>query len=65
MSTYLAQVDLWRIQHRDCTADVPPTSLEQARFVLGDHAGHGPRCLQCLAAAAYIFGSGDGADHGE
>ncbi|WP_406267393.1 hypothetical protein OH799_22250 [Nocardia sp. NBC_00881] len=60
MSTYLAWIDRWRAQHRDCTADIPPTSLEQARFVLKDHGGHGPCCLQYLTASAYYsFGAGD------
>jgi hypothetical protein len=60
MSTDLAQIELWRIQHRDCSADVPPTSLDQALFVIKDHAGHGPRCLQYLTASAYYsFGVGN------
>jgi hypothetical protein len=43
--------DLWRQRHRFC-ADSPEeiVDLDEARFVLGDHAGHGGSCLQFQAA---------------
>ncbi|MDO3650800.1 MULTISPECIES: hypothetical protein [Nocardia] len=37
-------------------ADSPISSLQQARFVLTQHDGCGPRCLQHLAATAYSTG---------
>ncbi|WP_327110027.1 hypothetical protein OHB12_19525 [Nocardia sp. NBC_01730] len=51
--------DEWRTMHADCAAETPPTSLEEARFVLDLHASDGPRCLQYLVAAAYSFGYDD------
>jgi hypothetical protein len=45
-----AQIDLWRDRHRYC-ADTPSLdSLDEARYILGEHAGHGPGCSQFLAA---------------
>ncbi|WP_406269703.1 hypothetical protein OH799_27180 [Nocardia sp. NBC_00881] len=61
----LADAEQWRHFHRNCFAEGAFRSLDQAQFVLNVHSGHGPDSLQYLAAAAYIFGSGDGADHGE
>lgn len=65
MTITLADAEQWRHFHRSCFAEVGFRSLEQARFVANIHSGHGPTCLQYLAAAAYSFGAGDGADHGE
>ncbi|QIS21101.1 hypothetical protein [Nocardia terpenica] len=48
-----ATVDLWRLRHQFCEDEPPPiTDLNEARFVLGEHAGHGPDCLQYFAALA-------------
>ncbi|WP_028478913.1 hypothetical protein [Nocardia sp. CNY236] len=52
MSTELH--DLWRHQYNDCALETAPTSLEQARFVLCIHRGHGGECLQARTASAYI-----------
>ncbi|WP_433560625.1 hypothetical protein ACQP1O_23395 [Nocardia sp. CA-151230] len=43
--------DLWLELHRFC-ADDPASieSLDEARFVLSDHAEHGPTCKQFHAA---------------
>ncbi|MEV6096946.1 hypothetical protein [Nocardia sp. NPDC051981] len=43
--------DLWRTRHLFCT-DEPASieSLDEARFVLTDHAGHGHTCKQFHAA---------------
>jgi hypothetical protein len=42
--------DLWRALHRDCAADPGPPTVDQARFVLTLHAGHGGHCHQYLGA---------------
>ncbi|MGO4649993.1 hypothetical protein AB4305_34525, partial [Nocardia sp. 2YAB30] len=65
MTITLADAEMWRHFHRNCWHDGAFRSLEQAQFVTNVHSGHGPTCLQYLSASAYIFGSGDGADHGE
>lgn len=49
-----ALVAEWQHRHSDCSTDTRPTSYDSARFVLTAHAGHGPRCLQTLAAGAYL-----------
>ncbi|WP_454194604.1 hypothetical protein [Nocardia sp. Marseille-Q1738] len=49
--------DLWAAQYRDCAAEPTDLDLDRARFILNDHAAHGGRCLQYLAAMAYSFGS--------
>lgn len=61
----LADAEQWRHFHRHCHSEGTFRSLDHARFVANVHGGHGPTCLQYLSAAAYSFGSGDGADHGE
>lgn len=63
--TTLADAEQWRHFHRNCRQDGTFRSLDQAQFVTNVHGGHGPSCLQYLAATAYIMGSSDGADHGE
>jgi hypothetical protein len=65
MTITLADAEMWRHLHRKCWQDSEFRSLDQAQFVINVHGGHGPSCLQWLAASAYSFGSGDGADHGE
>jgi hypothetical protein len=60
-----ADAEQWRHYHRNCFAEGAFRSLDHADFVARVHGGHGPDCLQYLSASAYIFGSGDGADHGE
>ncbi|MBF6301566.1 hypothetical protein IU459_29100 [Nocardia amamiensis] len=53
----VADRNRWAIQHADCGVAEPYiTSIEQARFILATHAGHGARCLQYIAAMAYSFG---------
>ncbi|WP_330227944.1 hypothetical protein OHA40_17115 [Nocardia sp. NBC_00508] len=47
----------WAAQYRDCGAEPTDLDLDRARFILADHAAHGGRCLQYLAAMAYSFGS--------
>jgi hypothetical protein len=50
MNVSPAQIDLWRERHRFC-ADLPSAmTLDEARFVLGEHAAHGPVCSQYLGA---------------
>lgn len=44
----------WQSRHSDCSTDTAPTSHASARYVLTSHAGHGPTCLQTLAAGAYL-----------
>lgn len=61
--TTLADADQWRHTHRRCSGEGPFRSLEQARFVSNIHSGHGPACLQYLAAHAYSLGSEDGTDY--
>jgi hypothetical protein len=47
----VADIDRWRNIHQPCTDDPGPINdLDEARFVLGEHAGHGGRCLQYLGA---------------
>lgn len=45
----LQQIDLWRMRHRFCNDESGPMSLDEARVVLGQHAGHGG-CRQYLDA---------------
>ncbi|GAA5100548.1 MULTISPECIES: hypothetical protein [Nocardia] len=47
--------ELWRVQSRDCGLDPVGLSYDRARFILTVHGGHGARCRQYLAAAAYCF----------
>jgi hypothetical protein len=45
--------ELWTGRHRFCNDDPGPiATLDEARFVLTSHAGHGPDCLQYHAAMA-------------
>lgn len=47
--------ELWRSSHRFCTDTPPPIeSLDQARAVLDDHAGHDETCLQLHAALDHV-----------
>ncbi|MEV4129341.1 hypothetical protein [Nocardia sp. NPDC049707] len=50
--------ELLLVKHRDCAAEVDPQfgSITEARFVMRVHSGHGPRCRQYIAAAAYTAG---------
>jgi hypothetical protein len=48
------QIDLWRSRHRFCTMESAPMSVEEARFVLLEHSGHGGGCLQFAAALRRI-----------
>lgn len=48
-----ATVDLWRLRHQYCRDEPPPIiELDEARFVLGEHAGYGPDRLQYSVAMA-------------
>ncbi|WP_157777843.1 hypothetical protein [Nocardia terpenica] len=48
-----ATVDLWRLRHQFCENQPSEiTDFDEARFVLGEHAGHGPTCLQFSVALA-------------
>lgn len=54
------QTDLWRDRHRFCT-DIPDPidDLDEARFVLDQHTGHGPGCpryLTALTRASAVIG---------
>ncbi|MFI5782857.1 hypothetical protein [Nocardia sp. NPDC051570] len=42
----------WAERFADCDRTPVFLSLEQARFVLTSHSGHGPYCLPYLAALA-------------
>lgn len=45
------RVNVWRERHRICEDSPQPIdSLDEARTVLSEHAGHGPGCQQYLAA---------------
>jgi hypothetical protein len=46
-----ADIDRWRNMHRFCN-DEPGeiVGLDEARFVLNEHGGHGPTCRQFLCA---------------
>ncbi|MFJ4653821.1 hypothetical protein ACIP5Y_21350 [Nocardia sp. NPDC088792] len=44
--------DLWGHRHRYCHDASLPMGLDEARFVLTAHAGHGHECLQFAAAMA-------------
>jgi hypothetical protein len=46
----IAQRDLWRERHRFCTDTPMFDSFDEARYILGEHAGHGGSCLQYVAA---------------
>jgi hypothetical protein len=51
MTAIIADVDRWQLIHRYCADEPGPiTSLDEARYVLSQHAGHGADCLQYLAA---------------
>lgn len=43
-------IDRWLIQSQDCATDPGELPLDQARYVLGLHLGHGPHCWQYFAA---------------
>lgn len=46
--------------HTDCAADPATfTDSDTALHVYRVHAGHGPQCLQGLAAVAYLSASDD------
>ncbi|WP_225725620.1 MULTISPECIES: hypothetical protein [unclassified Nocardia] len=47
--------ELWLVQGRDCTQEPIGLDYDRARFLLTVHAGHGARCRQYLAAAAYCY----------
>ncbi|UGT69871.1 hypothetical protein LTT66_06750 [Nocardia gipuzkoensis] len=59
MTITSADVEQWRYFHRNCFVEGAFRSLDQARFVLNTHSGHGPSCLQYLAASAYSSGLAD------
>ncbi|MEU2106518.1 hypothetical protein [Nocardia sp. NPDC019255] len=64
--TTLADTEMWRHNHRHCHHDGTFRSLDEARFVSNVHSGHGPACLQYLAAHAYSsLGSEDGLDYAD
>lgn len=50
--TAIPIIDRWLAQSQDCAADPGELPLEQAHYVLGLHAGHGPTCRQYFAASA-------------
>ncbi|WP_157227515.1 hypothetical protein [Nocardia asiatica] len=53
-------VDLCLHMHSDCNADPGGfANLHVAQLVHRHHAGHGPRCLQGLAAGSYISEAAD------
>jgi hypothetical protein len=52
--TVYAQRELWRERHRFCTDHPPEMSFAEARFVLGEHAGHGGTCRQFAAALCRV-----------
>lgn len=54
--------ELWRVKHLHCRDESAPSSIAEARYILSTHSGHGPACLQYLAADAYSHGAGDGDD---
>jgi hypothetical protein len=44
--TTAAQRDLWHERHRYCEDDPSPIdSFDEARYILGEHSGHGGGCL--------------------
>ncbi|WP_280263629.1 hypothetical protein [Nocardia wallacei] len=47
--------DRWLMDSRDCAHEPADLTYDRARFILAVHAGHGGRCRQYLAAAAYCF----------
>ncbi|MEG8181625.1 hypothetical protein [Nocardia terpenica] len=48
-----ATIDLWRLRHQFCRDTPPPIiDLDEARFVLSEHAGHEPDCRQYFAGLA-------------
>jgi hypothetical protein len=53
---YVLDRNPWAIQHADCTIEPYLMSLEQARFILTTHVGHGGTCMEYLAAMACSFG---------
>lgn len=51
MTATIAQAQIWDNLHRFCTDDPGEIkSLDEARYILTRHSGHGPECLQYLAA---------------
>jgi hypothetical protein len=51
MTASYALKDLWQVGHRFCADDPGPIdSLDEARFILTTHSGHGSHCRQYLAA---------------
>lgn len=57
MTTY-SDAEMWRNLHRFChDTPSPIAGLTEARFVLTEHAGHGPACRQFAAALRRATGS--------
>jgi hypothetical protein len=48
--TPYALKDIWNLRHQYCEDEVPIDDLDEARFVLTVHAGHGSHCRQYLTA---------------
>ncbi|WP_029899502.1 hypothetical protein [Nocardia brasiliensis] len=47
----------WADRHRFCGDDVDfPDGLDEARYILATHDGHGMSCLQTFNAHAYSLG---------
>lgn len=44
------QIDIWRERHRFCGDTPGDMSLDEARFILGEHSDHGADCSQFIAA---------------
>ncbi|MEV0340143.1 hypothetical protein AB0H49_14020 [Nocardia sp. NPDC050713] len=54
MSSLMDRLQQWETDHRHCGSPPIEMDCERAALVLSQHAEHGPRCRQYLAALALV-----------
>lgn len=54
MSSLMDRLAQWETEHRECASRSIAMDRERAMLVLTQHAEHGPRCRQYLAALARV-----------
>ncbi|MEV0029278.1 hypothetical protein [Nocardia sp. NPDC050793] len=54
MSSLMDRMQQWEAEQRDCASPPVVMDCEHAALVLSQHAEHGPRCRQYLAALARV-----------
>ncbi|WP_431964415.1 hypothetical protein [Nocardia sp. bgisy134] len=54
MSSLMNRIQQWETEHGDCASPPIVMDRERAALVLSQHAEHGPRCRQYLAALSRV-----------